>query len=99
MKLTEKEVLRTQDIFTQIVDFDKVRSDQSQLRLRSRHPNGFDNEIIGIQLRMQNQMLRNAATGIEGQDVTVLQAGNCQVVFVARVGDHGEDSKGYRSRS
>lgn len=75
-------VLRAEDILAQVVDLNKVGGDERQLRLGSRHPERLDDKVVGVQLRMQHQVVGDGTRLVEDQDVAVLEASHGQVILI-----------------
>ena len=84
-------------VLQQVVDLDAVRGDEGELGLAARQPDGLDDVVGGHQLRLEDELVRDTSLRVEGEDVAVLEAANCQEVFIAGVGDQGEDGEGNRS--
>ena len=84
-------VLRAEHVPREVVDLDKVGGDEREFRLGSGHPDGLDDEIVGVELRVQNEVLGDGPRAVERQDVAVLESGDGEVVLVDRVGEDGEN--------
>lgn len=84
-------VLRAEHVPREVVDLDKVGGDERELRLGARHPDGLDDEVVGVELRVQDEVLGDGPRAAERQHVAVLESRDGEVVLVDRVGEDGED--------
>ena len=83
-------ILGAEHVPREVVDLDKVGGDEREFRLGSGHPDGLDDEVVGVELRVQYEVLGDGPRAVERQDVAVLESGDGEVVLVDRVGEDGE---------
>ena len=87
----EEVVLRAEHVPREVVDLDKVGGDERELRLGAGHPDGLDDEVVGVELRVQDEVFGDGPRAVERQHVAVLESRDCEVVLVDRVGEDGEN--------
>lgn len=84
-------VLRAEHVPREVVDLDKVGGDERELRLGSGHPDSLDDEVVGVELRVKDEVLGDGPRAVERQHVAVLESRDGEVVLVNRVGEDGEN--------